>query len=48
MIINSHIAVIPAKAGTQLPALSHIAKLDSRLRGNDGQMGKLFLENQPS
>ncbi len=32
---NPHIAVIPAKAGIPLSAISYVAKLDSRFRGND-------------
>jgi hypothetical protein len=34
--ITTPITVIPAKAGTQLGTSSILAKLDSRLRGNDG------------
>jgi hypothetical protein len=31
--------VIPVKAGTQLAANEAVSKLDSRLRGNDGEKG---------
>jgi hypothetical protein len=38
-----HSLVIPAKAGIQLLTGSRVAKLDSRLRGNDGVGGHIYL-----